>query len=259
MKIVTLIENTSTRDDLKSEHGLSLYIETEKHRILFDAGQSDAFAFNAEKLGIELNKVDFAVISHGHYDHGGGLRRFLELNPRAPVYISPHAFEPHYNAAGKYIGLDSALKTSHRLIYAEDHLQIAEGIKLRTKIQCAFPIEPYGLEMEQGSGPCPEDFRHEMYLIIEENSQKICISGCSHRGILNIVTYFQPDILVGGFHFKSVEPDAESLKAAAHVLGNYSTTYYTGHCTGQAQTAVLKRTLGSRLHCLSTGLTIDIP
>ena len=115
MKIVTLMENTACREDLCCEHGLSLYIETENHRILFDAGQSAAFADNAEKLGVALETVDFAVLSHGHYDHGGGLGKFLECNKGAPVYVSSHAFEPHYSRNG-YIGLEPALQHSERMI-----------------------------------------------------------------------------------------------------------------------------------------------
>jgi 7,8-dihydropterin-6-yl-methyl-4-(beta-D-ribofuranosyl)aminobenzene 5'-phosphate synthase len=103
------MENTSCREDLACEHGLRLYIETENHKILFDAGQSAAFAENAEKLGVDLRKVDLAVLSHGHYDHGGGLERFLEINQKAPVYVSSYAFEPHYSANG-YIGLDLQLQ-----------------------------------------------------------------------------------------------------------------------------------------------------
>ena len=109
MRIVTLIENTSCQASLCCEHGLSLYIETGKHRILFDAGQTGAFADNAEKLGIDLRTVDLAVLSHGHYDHGGGLKRFLEINHTAPVYLSRNAFGAYYNGTQKYIGLDSAI------------------------------------------------------------------------------------------------------------------------------------------------------
>ena len=112
MKIHCLIENTSSSPELEAEHGLSLLIETGSHHILFDAGASPAFAENAARMGLDLGRVDAAVLSHGHYDHGGGLLRFLELNPHSPVWASPHAAEPHFNAAGKDIGLSAQL-TGH--------------------------------------------------------------------------------------------------------------------------------------------------
>lgn len=120
MKIWTLLENTTCREDLHPEHGLSLYIETDRRRILFDMGQSSAFAENAVKMGVDLSAVDTAILSHGHYDHGGGIGQFLRCNDRAPVYISRYAFEPHYNASGKYIGLDSDLQSSGRLVFTEE-------------------------------------------------------------------------------------------------------------------------------------------
>ena len=92
MKITCLAENTTSRPDIEAEHGLSLYIETNGKKILFDMGQGELFIRNAKRLGIDLSDVDIAVISHGHYDHGGGLRSFLEINKKAPVYISEHAF-----------------------------------------------------------------------------------------------------------------------------------------------------------------------
>ena len=109
MTITSLIENTSSVG-LPVEHGLSLFIESDNGlKILFDMGQGGLFARNAAELGIELQKVDIAIISHGHYDHGGGLRTFLEVNEKAKVYIHGSAFEPHYSlreSGMKYKGLD---------------------------------------------------------------------------------------------------------------------------------------------------------
>ena len=124
MNIISLVENTASKDTLGAEHGLSLYIETDRHKILFDMGQSNLFEENAAKLGVNLAEVDIAVLSHGHYDHGGGLKRFLEINRKAPVYISRYAFEPHYNGTEKYIGLDTSLAQSDRLIFTEDFIII---------------------------------------------------------------------------------------------------------------------------------------
>lgn len=256
MKIVTLMENTRCREDLTAEHGLSLYIETGDTRILFDAGQSGAFADNAEKLGIDLSRVDLAVLSHGHYDHGGGLARFLDLNATAPVYLNPHAFEPHFNASEKNIGLDRTLRESGRLLFAEDGQALAPGIRLYSQISCPYGIRPFGLTVREQGRLVPEDFRHEQYLLIEEQGKRILFSGCSHRGILNIVSHFRPDVLVGGFHFTKLDPAGAELEAAAAELKRFLTIYYTGHCTGEAQFERLKERLGQKLHGLHTGKQI---
>lgn len=258
MRIVTLMENTSCREDLTAEHGLSLYIETGEYRILFDAGQTGAFADNAEKLGIDLSKVDLAVLSHGHYDHGGGLRRFLEINKTAPVWMNPHAFGEHYNGSEEYIGLDPALAKSGRIRYAENERTIGPGMTLFTRISCPEPIRPFGLRVREGEGLVPEVFRHEQYLLVEEDGRKLCFSGCSHRGILNIMEHFRPDVLIGGFHFMKLDPAGAELEAAAARLRRYPCIYYTGHCTGREQYETLKDRLGSRLHSLSSGKEIRL-
>ena len=253
MKIYTLIENTAVQADLTAEHGLSLYLETDGLRILFDMGQSDAFWDNAEKMGIDLAQVDVAVLSHGHYDHGGGLARFLQGNDHAPVYLSRHAFAPHYNAKGKYIGLEQL--RSERLIFTEDTCVIAPGVTLHSCNSLGWKIDPMGLTME---GQQPEDFRHEQYLLIEENGKRICISGCSHKGIVNIARHFQPDVLGGGFHFKGLEPGDSRIQDAAKMLMEQKTVYYTGHCTGQAQFEVMKNVMGKRVFAVSTGTVIEV-
>lgn len=256
MRIVTLIENTASREGLAAEHGLSLYIETGSHRILFDAGQSGAFGDNAQKLGIDLAQVDTAVLSHGHYDHGDGLARFLECNDRASVWMSPYAFEGHYNGLEKDIGLDPGLRGNSRICYGEDGQQIAAGMTLYSSIPCPYGIRPFGLRVKEGSRLVPEDFRHEQYLLVEEGEKRILISGCSHRGILNIARQFRPDVLVGGFHFMKMDPKGEELEAAAAVLKRMPCVYYTGHCTGEAQFETLKAAMGHQLHRLSTGTEI---
>ena len=115
MKITALVENIPAHG-LPAEHGLSLFVETNGIRFLFDMGQTDLFARNAEALGIDLDTADFAVLSHGHYDHGGGLETFLSLNSHAPVYLSRYAFEPHYNGTEKYIGLDPEVVGSGKMM-----------------------------------------------------------------------------------------------------------------------------------------------
>ena len=258
MQIWSLMENTAGCDGVQVEHGLSLYIETGKHKILFDAGQSGAFAENARAMGVDLAQVDLAVLSHGHFDHGGGLSRFLKENDHAPVYISARAFEPHFGAQQRYIGLDPALQGDPRLVPVEEHLQLDEGLELFAcgDRELTWPIDSAGLFVEKDGVCLPEDFRHEQYLLIREGEKRVLISGCSHRGILNIMNWFAPDVLIGGFHFMKLDPEGEgrdTLEQAARQLGSYSTQYYTCHCTGLAPYAFLKERMGERLDYLATG------
>ncbi len=252
MKLWTLLENTACQPELKAEHGLSLYLETGKHKILFDMGQTDAFWENAAALGIDLKNVDIAVLSHGHYDHGGGLRRFLGENTQAKIYVNQYAFEPHYHGADRYIGLDPSLKENPRLIFVRDTLTIDNGLTLYTACPLRYPINSGGLEVLEDGSLQPEDFRHEQYLLMEEAGKRILISGCAHRGIQNIAGHFQPDVLIGGFHFMKITEEA-FLRSAARELLSYPTTYLTGHCTGLPQYEILKEEMGSRLQALSTG------
>lgn len=257
MKITVLTENTSAKG-LPCEHGLSLYIETKSEIILFDMGQTGLFAENADRLGCNIAAVTKAVISHGHYDHGGGLARFLRLNDHAPVYLSKYAFGPHYNAAEKYIGLDPSLENCDRLVFCEDTTPIGDGMTLfscagRKKI---IETNPYGLKQKRNGRFVPEDFRHEQYLLIEENNKRILISGCSHRGIINIAQWFDPDVLVGGFHFMKI-PTGDTLAGFAKRLDGYKAKYYTCHCTGTEQYEFMLPYIKD-LHYISVGDIIDL-
>ena len=252
MKITVLIENTTVRPDLDCEHGLSLYIEACGKKILFDAGQTGAFADNAQKLGIDLATVDLAILSHGHYDHGGGLLRFLQINQTAPVYLRREAFGPHYNGVEKYIGLDLALGDHRQLRFAQGDLSLGEGLTLCAPRKETYPADSHGLKYKGSGGFVSDDFRHEQYLLIEEGGKRVCVSGCSHKGILNIVRWFRPDVLIGGFHLVKIT-DRALLETVAEALLESGGRYYTGHCTGQEQYGCLKEGMGHRLDAISTG------
>ena len=256
MRITVLAENVSNSPVLNAEHGLSLYIETKSHKLLFDMGQSELFFKNAQKLNIDLSDVDIAVLSHGHYDHGGGLSKFLDINKKAKVYLNEHAFEPHYNGE-KYIGLDVKLKGSDRLVFVKDELKIADNLTL---FSCnneweKWDINSGGLSVEKNGKKIEDPFLHEQYLLIEENEHKVLISGCSHKGIVNISDYFNADIVVGGFHTSKWEK--AELENLAQTLQKSNTQYYTCHCTGYEQYKFMKERM-KRLHYISTGEVVEL-
>lgn len=257
MRVRVLIENTALDEQLHAEHGLSLYIETDSHRILFDTGASEMFAENAALFGVRLEDVDICILSHGHYDHGGGLARFLEINDHAKIYMHRDAFRECYSGSDKYIGLNPALTDCDRIVFTDDECIIDSGMSLRTcnGMKQWHPMNRQGLTAVVNGQRVPDDFRHEQYLTVCENGRRIVFSGCSHKGILNIVKWMKPDVLVGGFHFMKldVEADLNVLKENARSLSGGACTYYTGHCTGIEQYAVLKEMMGERLLYLAGG------
>ena len=266
MTITSLLENTTARAGIAAEHGLSLYVETANRRILFDMGQTDLFARNAEALGIDLSRVDLAILSHGHYDHGGGLATFLKINQTAPVYLTEAAFLPHYNGTQKYIGLDTSLQDHPRLRVVSGDLSLGDGLTLLTPNGRTrnHSLGAFGLTERVGDVFVPDDFRHEQYLLIEElieeplseAGRRVLISGCSHAGILDIVEWFEPDVLVGGFHVSKMAL-GEELTALGEALAAHSTDYYTCHCTGEAQYAFMGKYM-PRLRYLACGESITI-
>ena len=263
MKIHVLMENTSCSPEFTAEHGLSLFIESEGRCVLFDFGASPSFADNARRMGVDLNRVDMAVLSHGHYDHGGGLPHFLEINEHAPVWVSPYAFETHLNAAGKNIGLDSSLQSNRRLCFTPGEIHpLFPGVTLYSAASVSVPygVDSAGMLVSRLSGNLSEDFLHEQYLLLEEQGKRVLFSGCSHRGILNIATYFRADVLVGGFHFVKWDTvkHASALEHAAERLLSCPTRYFTGHCTGAEPFRFLKKRMGERLTVFSAGQTLTI-
>ncbi len=258
MKITALMENTSTGGCL-TEHGLSLWIEENGRCFLFDTGQSDQFARNADALGIDLSKAQAAVISHGHYDHGGGIETFLRRNDHAPVYLSRYAFEAYYNAAGKYIGLPHELQHNPRIRLTQAPVTLGPGVSIipSETLKQTMEARPFGLTVMQNGRLTADDFRHEQYLLWETNKGRVLFSGCSHRGIFQIMDWFHPQVLVGGFHFFKIPPSSETLQEYARRLNDFPTRFYTCHCTGVEQFDQMLP-LMERLFYLSAGDTIDI-
>ena len=260
MRIVCLSENTS-RKNLLTEHGLSLYLETKRHKILFDVGQSGLFLRNAQALGVDLSAVDLAVISHGHSDHGGGLEAFLSINDHAPVYMNEFALERHCALPEREIGLDPKFKDHPRIFLTGDETTFDEELMIFTgnhKPQ-PYPTDSHGFTVIRDGQMVRDDFHHEQYLLIKDGDKTYLISGCSHKGIQNVMYWMRscpPDMVVGGFHLSKVPVDESGkprLDDVACTLLEYPSVYYTCHCTGIQQYQYLKTRMRGQLEYLSAG------
>ena len=269
MLIKTLVENTSIHDSVQPAHGLSFYIETNGHKILFDLGPDDFFEKNAEHLGVDISSVDIVVISHGHADHGGGLKRFFELNESAMVYVQKQAFEKHFSrrsaAEIKFIGLDKALSENKRIVFVEQQASIGDSLKIFADVSDAqgLPTDNKSLFMEGVQGLEPDDFIHEQNLVICENDRKVLFLGCAHKGILNILARFYelygryPDDVLGGFHLYSQsrhtgEPP-EKIRQLSELLKKMNSHFYTCHCTGTEPYQLMKTYMSGQINYLAAG------
>lgn len=272
MKITVLVENTSTCG-LPSEHGLSLHIQlSDRRSILFDMGQGDLFHDNATRLGIDLAKVSLAVLSHGHYDHGGGLSTFLRINNLAKIYIQRKAFEPHYSlrpSGLEYIGLDKSLESSDRLVFCDGTVTPSDALTIFGNVS-GEAFKPYGNRLLLGPSESSNDgFEHEQNLLICENGTAVLIAGCAHSGIVNIINTASgllgrvPDIVIGGMHLVksglTAEEEDRFISALAHELLEFKgTRYITMHCTGEEQHLRLKEIMRDRIEYLSCGESVEI-
>ena len=275
MKIVTLLENTACDAGLCAAHGLSLYIETPKHKILFDMGPDARFLDNAKKLGVDLSAVDIAVLSHGHYDHGGGLRAFCEINSQADIFIHTDAFGDFYaveeGKEPRYIGLDPELwELESRIVPTSEFVKLDDELTLFSNEPEVFPALAASakLQVETPEGLRPDSFTHEQNLLVTAWGKSVLFAGCAHRGIVNILAGARerlgrlPDAVFGGFHFFELDPaDPESARLiddTANALLEGETVYYTGHCTGEYAYERLHAILGDRLRHMSGGGIVEI-
>lgn len=272
MKVITLIENTDGGTGLHCEHGLSVYIETEKHKVLVDAGASPLVLENAKTLGVDLTQVDTLVLSHGHYDHSGGIIPFTQINTTATIYMQKSAVLDYVSTSHggeHYIGINpkipelpqvKLLELKENEIYKiDEELQIFSGIK-------GNRLSPKGnksLFQKVDGGLKQDSFVHEECLAVFAEGKKLLFSGCAHNGIVNILDRYQelygcdPDYVFSGFHMMKEgnydESDLEIIRATAEELKKKKTIYYSGHCTSQPGFELLKETLGIQLVYMHSG------
>jgi len=282
MKVTILIENTKLEDgrDLSAEHGLSLHIQHNGKQILFDTGATQAYSHNAERLGVDIQKVDMAVISHHHLDHGGGLPHFLETNAQAKVYLKRNrAGDCHFRAYGiinRRIGLDESLFQKHadRFEFVDELTEPSPGVFILTEIGTPYP-RPKGnryLFTQKGNTRSLDNFEHELVMVIRKREGLVVFTGCSHRGILNMVDAVSKQFegvpikaVFGGFHLiglPMLNTMAGSKKKVAGI-GREMLSYpiekaYTGHCTGAKAYRVLKGVMGDKLEYLPTGSSVQV-
>lgn len=276
MKITVLVENTGP-SELKVEHGLSLYIEFNDKKYLLDAGPSDSFFKNAHALSIDLGRVDKAVLSHGHYDHGDGFMVFLNQYKDKVVYGAKNIFDDYYSGSGgsvHYIGLSSKLKQmKNRFNTISMDTKIDEKIYLI--LDDVSNTKEIGVQKKLYKKVDdvlqPDNFNHELSLVFDTPKGLVICNSCSHAGLESIVDNIKKRLnkpvyaYVGGLHMKSTKNHIETSSFTEEQIQNLcifikkNIQYVlTGHCTGNVSYDLLKKYLKDRIDFLTTGKTIEI-
>lgn len=271
IKITLLAENYARSRNLLAEHGLSIWIEKDNKKILFDTGQSEVFSLNARQMGIDISSADLLILSHGHYDHTGGVPEFCRINHQAPVYIHPGALKNRYNGQGEFaknIGIPwfeengKSAVLSERLIVKKGPIHIDENITISGEIPSVTDFEgvPQNFFIDDGDGNISQDMIiDEQLLLIRGNCGIYIIAGCSHAGIINCLKYAQRMFpgdkiagVIGGMHLEKVS-DIRLQMTIQHFLDMDIQTVIPLHCTGILPICEMKRFLKERCKLLSVG------
>ena len=232
MKAKVLVDNI-TKNQWKAEWGLSIYIEYNGHRILLDTGTTEAFAENADQMGVRLEDVEFGVLSHAHYDHSDGLGEFFKRNPTAKFYLQKSAEENCYSRKNflfkKYIGIRRGYLETYkdRIVYADGDLEVIPGVTLlahRTPGLSGVGKKA-GMYVRKNGRWRPDDFSHEQSLVLDTKEGLVIFNSCSHGGADVIIREAEAAFpgkqiygLIGGFHLFRSE-DQEVRELADRIIG----------------------------------------
>ena len=249
----------------------------EENIILADTGSSALFLENADVLGIDLSKVEAVFLSHGHYDHGGGILSFSKRNSTADIIMQKKAFDNfwHIGKDGeRYIGLDEKINILNTLRKVEGSFKYNEKIEvficdILDKSKLLFwPKGNLVLKEKVKEDFIQDDFLHEQYLVLKEKEKVVLISGCAHNGILNILQVFRqkyqrdPDVIISGFHMKNKNGYSQEelilIENTAKQLEKTGIMCYTGHCTGEYPYKIMKEIMGEKLQYLHCGDCIEV-
>ncbi|MFV0516889.1 MAG: MBL fold metallo-hydrolase [Aminipila sp.] len=285
INITFLSENKTDNPGCLAEHGLSIYIEAHNRRILFDAGASDVCIKNAETLGIDLEKVDSVVISHGHYDHTQGLPAFSEINKDAEIYI-------HKDAFGEFYGMDDGILDEDtcgiiwtaeekelllkRTVLTDGIYKLSEDIIISGEIPNVEGVEPpekfyikcFNDDNEQF---LEDNMSHEQFLAIRDRDSEgksggiYLFSGCSHKGIVPVIRYAKELFpgekilgLIAGMHLYCVDKDIRS-KTIDEILKADVEMVMPVHCTGIKAICEIKAIMGDKCVVATAGDYFHLP
>lgn len=266
MRLTILSDNNLSDRRCACEHGLSVWAEVGGKCYLLDTGQGDKFALNARALGVDVSRAEALVISHGHYDHAGGVLTFHDLAPHADIVMTPLSLRPKYSVSSvmtKYNGVpDVQSVRALDVRFAEGVCRFSDNVLLFTLPDDA-PANNH-LMIESESGLTPDTFADELFILLCEEGRHVLFGGCTHHGLEQLLAYVHDvigiehlDAFVGGLHLKG--RSSEEIERSIAVARRYDVRrWIVNHCTGNEAIAMWHAAFGGEPRDGYTGAVVEI-
>lgn len=255
VRVTVVVENTARGPGVLGEHGLAYWIEAAGRRVLFDTGQGGTLALNAQRLGVSLGQLDALVLSHGHYDHTGGIADALRGDRAAPIYAHPAAFAPKFarleNGSSREIGMPPAAQEAirergDRLVYTEQPTAVVDGLVATGPVPRTSGFEdtggPFFLDR---ACQAPDPLVDDQALFFQAAEGTVVLLGCAHSGVINTLRHVRTLTgdrplwtVIGGMHLGGAS--TERLERTVEELRRLEVRFLApAHCTGMPATVAL--------------------
>ena len=265
LTITQLVENTAVGPGLLGEHGNSFFIEADGYNVLFDTGQGLTLRHNVGQLDVPIKSIESIVLSHGHYDHMGGLAEALDMTGPVDLYLHPDALGSKFNRDGRNIGAPVTDVTrlhslTRQIIYTTKPTEITTGIHITGEIPRVHKIEETGGPFYTDQALCQHDsLLDDQALYIETFQGVVVLLGCGHSGVINTLEYVQMlsggkpiRAVIGGMHLLNASP--ERLAFTGDALQQFSIHYLAAnHCTGVNAICDFTQSLPDCVHASNVG------
>lgn len=272
IRVTILVENSVHQRDLKAEHGLAFHLQTGRRQLLFDTGQSDLLLHNAQTLGVRLEDTEAIVLSHGHYDHTGGLQAAREAAPRARIFLHPAALSPKFagnpDGSRRSVGMTEAGAQTVReagasVVWTTKPTEVRDGIFVTGEIPRRNDFEDSGGRFFRDETCAqPDPLTDDQALFFDTPVGLAVLLGCGHAGVVNTLDHVRQitggrpiHAVLGGLHLRTAS--AERMEKTLEAFRRWDVRQLApAHCTGMSAMAQLWTAFPDRCTAGSVGATL---